>query len=391
MLEENYFKVETENNTFVYLCDSQGQMEGFNSSELNTDSNSLLNAFNNIYPKLTSKGIDNIMKCFDDFKHQYLFNWDNISRKDTKRLLRFLSDASDIDWTKNSQIHKSVGNGTIFITKNENSAKIMVNEEEEKASIYINNDRIHDIEIKKEASKLNIYKNYKIHGFSMGRKIIEFCFYCDNFEKHKNGHDLSVFLNVVKDISSSESSSEGSSEDSYKELLHHMFAIRIASKYVNDHKVEVMIKKKENGFADLKINDFNCECKIRMGPLDNPKKLNDKIENQRNEIKQAEENVKEEIVEYDDLTKDRTKENVTNDVVKTFSKKKADVVFIDYTRIDYKNKNGINKSGIGNYILDNVFTKSKEKIELPTLKKNMIIYNLHCMGKDLWYPASYKG
>ena len=379
MLEENHFKVETENNTFVYLCDNQGRKEGFNSSELNTDSDSLLNAFNNIYPRLISEGNGNIVKRFDDFKYQYLFRWDNISKKDTKRLLGFLRDVSDIDWTKKSHIHKSVGSGTIFITKDENSAKIMVNEEEEKASIYINNDRIHDIEVKKEDGKLNIYKNYKIHGFSVGRKIIEFCFYCDNFEKHKNGHDLSVFLNVVKNISSS----EGSYKDSYKELLHHMFAIRIASKYVNDHKVEVIIKTKENGFADLKIDDFNCECKIRMGSLANPKKLNDKIENQRNEIKQAEENVKEEIIEYDDLTKDRTKENVTNDVVKTFSKKKADIVFIDYTRIDYKNKNGINKSGIGNYILDNVFTKSKEKIELPTLKKNMIIYNLHCMGKDL--------
>lgn len=377
MLEEKYFKVETENNTFVYLCDSQGRIEGFKSSELNTDSNSLLNAFNNIYPRLTSNGIGNIMKCFDDFKYQYLFSWDNISRKNTKKLLRFLSDASDIDWKKNSQIHKSAGSGTIFITKDENTAKIMVNEEEEKASIYINNDRIHDIEVKKEASKLNIYKHYGII-IPVAHKIIEFCFYCDNFEKHKNenGHDLSVFLNVVKDISS------------YKDLLHHMFAIKIASKYVNDHKVKVMIKKKESGFADLKIDDFNCECKIRMGSLANPKKLNDKIENQRNVIKQAEENVKEEIVEYDDLTKDRTKENVTNDVAKTFSKKKADVVFIDLKRTEYKN--GTIKSGIGNYILDNVFTKSNEKTELPTLEKNLMIHNIHYMGEDLWYPALYK-
>ena len=375
MSEKNYFEVEKENNTFVYLCDSQGRIEGFNSSELNTDSNSLHNAFNNIYPRLTSEGIGNIMECFDEFKDQYLFSLDNISGKDTKRLMRFLSDASDIDWTKNSQIHKST---IICITKDENTAKIMINEREEKASININNDRIHDIKVKKETGKLNIYKNYGII-IPVGRKIIEFCFYCDNFEKHKNGHDLSVFLNVVKDISS------------YKDLLHHMFAIRIASKYVNDHKVKVMIKKKESGFADLKIDDFNCECKIRMGPLANPKKLNDKIENQRNEIKQAEENVKEEIVEYDDLTKDRTKENVTNDVAETFSKKKADILFIDQTKIDYKNKNGINKSGIVNYILDNVFTKSKEKIELPTLKKNMIIYNHHHMGEDLWYTASYRG
>ncbi len=287
ILEKNCFKVETENNTFVYLCDGQGRIEGFDSSELNTDSDSVLNAFNNIYPRLTSEGISNIMKCFDDFK------------------------------------------------------------------------------------------NYGII-IQVARKIIEFCFYCDNFEKNENGHNLNVFLNVVKDTSSN------------KVLLHDMFAIRIASKYVNDHKVKVNIKKNENGFADLKIGDFKCECKIRMGPLDNPEKLKEIIEKQIEERRLPKEKVKEEMIEYDDLTKDRTKENVPKDVAKTFSKKKADVVFIDYKRIEYKNENGIIKSGIGNYNLDNVFTKSNEKTELPTLRKNMIIYNLHYMGEDLWYPASFK-
>ena len=91
-------------------------------------------------------------------KHEkYLFCWDNVPGNDIKILLRFLRDDLDIDWSENAEIRKSGDGKTIRIFKDENSAEIMIDEKEEKATLKVSDGRTHDLKVKKENGKLNIY------------------------------------------------------------------------------------------------------------------------------------------------------------------------------------------------------------------------------------------
>ena len=93
--------------------------------------------------------------------HRYLFSWDNVPGNDSKKLLGFLKDDLDIDWAENAEISKSDDGKIIHISKNKNSAKIMIDEKEEKATIKISDGRTHDLKVKKENGKLNIYSDRK--------------------------------------------------------------------------------------------------------------------------------------------------------------------------------------------------------------------------------------
>ena len=88
----------------------------------------------------------------------HLFSWENVPGDGSDRLLRFLRDDLDIDWAENAKIHKSDDGKTIRIFKVENSAEIMIDEEQEKATLKISDGRTHDLKVKKENGKLNIYK-----------------------------------------------------------------------------------------------------------------------------------------------------------------------------------------------------------------------------------------
>ena len=90
----------------------------------------------------------------------YLFSWDNIPGSDSERLLRYLRDDHDIGWTESAGISKSDDGKTISIFKDRNSAEIMIDENEEKATLKISDDvRTHDLTVKKKNGKLNIH-NY---------------------------------------------------------------------------------------------------------------------------------------------------------------------------------------------------------------------------------------
>lgn len=91
----------------------------------------------------------------------YLFNWDNVPGNDTERLLWFLEDDLDIGWVKDAEIHKSTDGKTIRICKNENFANILINEEEEEATLIISDGRIRNLEVKKKNGKLNILYYFK--------------------------------------------------------------------------------------------------------------------------------------------------------------------------------------------------------------------------------------
>ena len=98
-------------------------------------------------------------------EYEYLFSWNNHPGNDSEKLLRFLRDDLDIGWAENVKIHKSDDGKTICIHKDENSAEIMIDEKNEKATLSISDGRIHDLKVKKENEKLNIYKYEKLQTF----------------------------------------------------------------------------------------------------------------------------------------------------------------------------------------------------------------------------------
>ncbi|RCV63091.1 Pentapeptide repeat-containing protein [Methanophagales archaeon] len=87
----------------------------------------------------------------------YLFSWDSVPGDDDKKLKKFLRDDFDIGWAENSEILKSDDGKTISIFKDEYSAEIIIDEKKEKATLKITDGRIHELKVKKENGKLNIY------------------------------------------------------------------------------------------------------------------------------------------------------------------------------------------------------------------------------------------
>ena len=87
-----------------------------------------------------------------------LFSWDNVPGDDNEKLIRFLIDDFCIDWAENAEIRNSSDSMTIIISKDENSAEIMVDGKKDKAILKISDGRTHELKVKTEDSKLNIYK-----------------------------------------------------------------------------------------------------------------------------------------------------------------------------------------------------------------------------------------
>jgi tetratricopeptide (TPR) repeat protein len=117
-------------------------------------------------------------------KDTYLFSWDNVPGNDSGRLLRYLMSDHDIGWAENVEIQKSDDCKTIRISKNENSAEIMINEKEEKATLTISDGRTHNLKVKRENNKLNMYKDTTIEFIDALKEV--------NIEIH-----FDTFLNAL--------------------------------------------------------------------------------------------------------------------------------------------------------------------------------------------------
>jgi hypothetical protein len=87
----------------------------------------------------------------------YLFSWGNVPGNDNEKLLRYLINNHYIGWAESAKIRKSDDGKIIRIIKDENSAEIIIDENEEKTTLKICDDRVHKLKIKKENGKLNIY------------------------------------------------------------------------------------------------------------------------------------------------------------------------------------------------------------------------------------------
>ena len=92
-------------------------------------------------------------------KERYLFSWDNVPGIDSDKLSKYLKDYHDISWAESEEFDKSDDGKTIRIFKDEHSsAEITVDEAEENATLKISDGGIHNLTVKKENGKLNIYK-----------------------------------------------------------------------------------------------------------------------------------------------------------------------------------------------------------------------------------------
>ena len=87
-----------------------------------------------------------------------LFSWDNVPGNDSEKLLRFLRDDLDISWAENGINPKRDDSKTISISKDENSAKIIIGNKEKKATLKISDGSTHDLKVKNENGKRKLYR-----------------------------------------------------------------------------------------------------------------------------------------------------------------------------------------------------------------------------------------
>ena len=99
---------------------------------------------------------------------RYLFSWDNVPGNDSELLRRFLWYDLNIGWAKNAEIHKSDDGKTIRIFKGGNSAEILIDKKNKRATLNIRDGRTHDLKVKKKNGKLNIYSSHYIEHLKNG-------------------------------------------------------------------------------------------------------------------------------------------------------------------------------------------------------------------------------
>ena len=87
---------------------------------------------------------------------KFLFSWENLPETDDdkERLQKFLKDDLDIGWVQDVEIKKRDENKTIVISKDNDSVKITIDEQEEKATLKISDDKSIDLKVKKKGGKL---------------------------------------------------------------------------------------------------------------------------------------------------------------------------------------------------------------------------------------------
>lgn len=100
------------------------------------------------------------------YSNTYLFSWDNVPGNEDYRLLNFLKDNLDINWTESAKILKT-DDKTIRIFTAENSIEITLDKNNENALLKISDGRTINLQVK-EGSGENIGKLY-IYSTSLYR------------------------------------------------------------------------------------------------------------------------------------------------------------------------------------------------------------------------------
>jgi len=89
-------------------------------------------------------------------KDYFLFNWDDIPGKDSKKLIDHLEKGLKIAWVTNAEIQKSDEDKTITVTDRKNSLKLIL---ENTVILELDDEEIYEYLVKKENGKLSIYNN----------------------------------------------------------------------------------------------------------------------------------------------------------------------------------------------------------------------------------------
>ena len=102
--------------------------------------------------------------CTDDgclrADERYLFNWDNVPGSESEGLIRFLKDDWGFDRVEEAEITNINGNKIIQIRNDKNIAQIVLDEDDEKARLTINNNGKNlEFMVKRQNGKLNVYKS----------------------------------------------------------------------------------------------------------------------------------------------------------------------------------------------------------------------------------------
>jgi hypothetical protein len=90
---------------------------------------------------------------------EHAFSWDSVPGDDDEKLKEFLRDVYNFDWAKNAEILKFDDGKTISIINDENSAKLIIDDKKEKATLEITDGGTFKLKVKKENGKRNIYGN----------------------------------------------------------------------------------------------------------------------------------------------------------------------------------------------------------------------------------------
>ena len=98
-----------------------------------------------------------ISGIMDKILETYLFRWDSVPGHDNGELIRFLVDDLAIDWAENATVNKSSDGKSINIAKDEHSAEIKMDDNGEKATLLIRDDRTCEFKVKTKNDKLIIY------------------------------------------------------------------------------------------------------------------------------------------------------------------------------------------------------------------------------------------
>ena len=99
-------------------------------------------------------------EILNKFLYGYLFSYDGVSDKDV--ILETLMDDPNIDWKKHAENQEINNSKTIPIYDSSNGerwANITIDESEKKAILKISGGRTHNLKVKEENGKLNIYLN----------------------------------------------------------------------------------------------------------------------------------------------------------------------------------------------------------------------------------------
>jgi len=88
----------------------------------------------------------------------FLFSWDNVPGKDNGKLIEYLEQKYGVDWVRTAKIEK-INNNEIRIATEKNLLSLKLNNENTKVTLTINKVATDEFIVKKENTKLNIYKD----------------------------------------------------------------------------------------------------------------------------------------------------------------------------------------------------------------------------------------